>query len=329
MYGYEVFHEDIAKKLISLSRKKHTGHAYIFEGDKGVGKLKAARLFAASLVCENTDRSPCGECSACIGAKAYTNPDIKYIASDKSIGVDIMRDIVSDAYIKPFLSRHKVYIIENGNLMTEQAQNAFLKILEEPPEYAVFIILSSNPEMLLQTVISRCIPIRFTSVSKETVKEYAAKKYPQENPDFLAEYAGGNIGIIDEIMEREDFFPLREAALTLVLPLCSEKKLSAYKIAEFMEENKDNALEIISFWKSMLRDILLIHNSADTLVINKDKLSKLKQLAVRITPEICMKAEEALDTAEEMLGRYINPNVRAVRAIALYLSFTIKKGYAI
>ena len=329
MYGYEIYHDEIMKKLISAARENHVRQAYIFEGSRGIGKRKAARLFAAALVCETETHAPCGTCAACIGAKADTNPDIRYISSDKSIGVDAMREIVSDAYIKPFESKRKIYIIENGELMTEQAQNAFLKMLEEPPEYAIFIILTVNSSLLLQTVISRCGIIRFSPVKKEVIKKYIREKYPEADADFLAGYAAGNIGKADEIMQRDDFFPLREASLRLVLPLVSVHKISAYKAAEFMEENKEKALEIAGFWKSMIRDILLIQNTAESLMINKDMKKELAYIAGKVSPEICVKAEDTLGRAEEMLSRYTNPNSRAVRAIALYISFTIKKGNAV
>lgn len=326
MYGYEIYHEDIAKNLISAARDNRVRQAYIFEGEKGVGKFKAAKLFAAALVCENDLRTPCGECAACIGAKADTNPDIRYICSEKSIGVDVMRELVSDAYVKPFESKRKVYIIKDGEKLTEQAQNAFLKMLEEPPEYAVFIILAESSASLLQTVISRCGIVRFAPLPKETVKRILKEKYPDAEIEFLTEYAGGNIGRAESITEREDFFPLRESALKLLFPMMSVHKISAYKVAEFLETNKEQSLEIVGIWKSMVRDVLLIKNNAETFMINKDLKKELSVVSGRVSSEICVIAEETLEKAEDMLSRYVNPNARAVRAIALYLSFTIKKG---
>lgn len=326
MYGYEICHEDIMKSLISAVREDRVRQAYIFEGEKGVGKLKAARLFAAALVCGAGKLAPCGECPACIGAGADTNPDIRCVSSEKSIGADVMREIVADAYVKPFESERKVYVITDGEAMTEQAQNAFLKMLEEPPEYAVFVILAENSSSLLQTVLSRCGIIRFGPAPKELVKKMLREKYPDADIDFLAEYAGGNLGRAEALIEREDFFPLREAAVKLILPMVSEKKLSAYKVAEFFEANKEKALEICGMQKSMIRDILFIQNGAEELVLNKDLKKELTLLSGRISSETCALAAETLEKAEEMLARYVNPNARAVRAIALYLSFTIKKG---
>ena len=142
MYGYETFHEDLMKNLIESVHNGASSHAYIFEGEKGLGVLNSARLFAAALTCKNTGVAPCGSCQNCVESKADTNPDIIYVrpkADKKSIGAKDMRKLEEDVAVKPFNSKHKVYIFEDASLLTEEAQNTFLKTFEEPPEYAVFI----------------------------------------------------------------------------------------------------------------------------------------------------------------------------------------------
>ncbi len=322
MYGYDVFHEDMLKELIQSAREQRTQHAYIFEGDKGIGKTKAAHLFSASLVCENNSLAPCGSCPACIGAKADTNPDIIYVNSGekKSLGVDIIRDVVTDAYIKPFESPKKVYIIEDGDMLTEQAQNAFLKMLEEPPLYTIFIILVSNASSLLQTILSRCTVLSFPQLPREEIKNYITTNYPDADCDFLASYAEGNPGRVDEIMNNDNFFVLRTNALKMLLPLLSSHKISAYKIADFFEENKDNAQEIIKLWQSMIRDIIFIQNSATASIINSDIKDELTYYSNRISPSICLLAGEKLQRAVYMQKKYVN-----LRAMALNLSLSIKK----
>lgn len=323
LYGYEVFHERILKSLIDSVRAGKSQHAYIFAGEAGIGKRRAARLFSAALVCENKNLAPCGSCHACIGAKAGTNPDIKYITpgDKKSIGTDIMRELSADAYVRPFESGQKIYIIEDGDIITEQAQNAFLKILEEPPEYAVFIILVSNLSMLLQTIISRCTVIRFTALPRERVKEYIKGRYPTADADFLAAYSGGNPGKADMIMEKEDFFPLRQNALKLILPMVSRHTISAYRIADFLEENKDDAKLILEIWQSILRDMILIKTGAVEYIINSDIEKELREISGHIELKTCVIAENALVRCSEMLRRYVN-----LRAAALNLSLSIKKA---
>ena len=174
MYGYEILHEDISDRLIKNIRAGASQHAYIFEGERGIGSLEAAKLFANALVCTKREMAPCGGCESCLLARAGNHPDICFItppADRKNILVDQVREILADAAKKPYEDGKKVYITAYGDEMNEQAQNALLKLLEEPPEYAVFVILAENAAALLPTVRSRCEIIKFPPVSEEKIKE--------------------------------------------------------------------------------------------------------------------------------------------------------------
>ena len=196
MYGYETFHEDLMKNLIESVHNGASSHAYIFEGEKGLGVLNSARLFAAALTCKNTGVAPCGSCQNCVESKADTNPDIIYVrpkADKKSIGAKDMRKLEEDVAVKPFNSKHKVYIFEDASLLTEEAQNTFLKTFEEPPEYAVFILITENSASLLQTILSRFTLVHFPSVSDAIMEKYISGKYPEEKErlPFLIKYCAG------------------------------------------------------------------------------------------------------------------------------------------
>ena len=180
MYGYDIFHDKLAEGLISNVRRGNPPHAYIFEGESGLGRYETARLFAAALAC-GEENAPCGHCNACVSAKSDTNPDIMTVEPEekrKTIGAERMRALITDAYTKPFLSKRKIYIFRDAQIITEQAQNAFLKLLEESPEYAVFIILAQNADLLLQTVRSRCVIVRFPALSSEKMRRYIEKLSP-------------------------------------------------------------------------------------------------------------------------------------------------------
>lgn len=325
MYGYEILHESVAENLIDNIRLGVANQAYIFEGERGVGAKECARLFAGALVCKNTASAPCGTCNACIMAKAESHPDIYELApvpGKRNISVDQIRSVVTDAYTKPYESQKKVYIITYGDDMNEQAQNAFLKVLEEPPEYAVFVILAENKESLLQTIRSRCTIIKFNPVTDKTVEEYIKRNYPEstEKIDFLVQYAGGVVGEIEKILNMENFVSLRHECLDKLELLLSPQKLDGYLVADFLEENKEDADLILRFWLGFMRDIMLIQCGTEKLAKSGDFIDILIKLANKTREECVTKAIEELLLAQKMRKRYVN-----LKAMSLRLAFSIKK----
>jgi DNA polymerase-3 subunit delta' len=228
-----------------------------------------------------------------------------------------MRELEEDVAIKPFNSSHKVYIIENGAQLTEAAQNTFLKTFEEPPEYAVFIIVIENSELLLQTIRSRFTLVHFPSVSDEIVERYITTKYPQEQErlPFLVKYCAGIPGAADDVINDEAFDTLRTDALEKLFSLLSSDKRGAFIIQKFLEENKDRAGDIFNFWLSFMRDITLIHTQSSERIINIDKKEQLRQLAAKIDPKNIVDMSGKIVKASEMLSRYVN-----IKAISLWLA---------
>ncbi len=326
MYGYEILHEDIAENLISNVRKKVTNHSYIFQGERGVGAKECARLFSAALVCKSTDTAPCGSCNACLMAKAESHPDIVTVMPQdgkRNITVDQIRGVVTDAYTKPYESEKKVYIIAYGDDMNEQAQNALLKVLEEPPEYAVFVILAENNESLLPTIRSRCTNIKYNPVSDSKIREYIKTKFPEsiEKTDFLVQYAGGIAGDIEKILNTENFQVLRRQSLEKMEELLSHRMLDSYVVAEFLEENKEDVELIFKFWQGFLRDIMLIGQDAKKLVQSTDFIDTLINLSNRTDEKTVMVAIDELLLAQKMRKRYVN-----LKALSLRLAFSIKNN---
>lgn len=323
MYGYEVLHPTVAESLIQNVRLGISQHAYIFAGERGVGSLECARLLAAALTCKRKESAPCGVCPACLMSKSGTHPDIYTLSptdGKKNITVDQMRSVTTDAYTKPYESEKKVYIIAYGDDLNEQAQNAFLKVLEEPPEYAVFIILAENPESLLATIRSRCISIRFNPVGDKAIREYIEKHFPDaESTDFLVQYAGGIAGEIEKLLSHENFTVLRRSALDNIEKLLSKSLLDAYDIAAFIEENKEDSDLILRLWQGFLRDIMLIHSGKKDLVQSTDYIDMLINLSNKLDDKRVSLALSELITAQKMKKRYVN-----LRTLTLRLAFSIK-----
>ena len=324
MHGYKTFHEDIMNNLIESVKNGTSSHAYIFEGAKGLFKTESARLFAAALTCLSTSNSPCGVCSSCIEAAADSNPDIIYVEKPKDktrITDESIREINEDAAIKPFNSPRKVYIIKDGDLLTAEAQNAFLKTFEEPPEYAVFIIIAESSASLLQTILSRAVLISFPPVPDKKIESWLLENYPDERErvPFLVSFCEGNPGMAEDIISNAEFEELRSNSLETLGLLMSEQKVDVFKIESFIDENKDNAQMVFDFWISYLRDIMLLQCSAFNNTVNIDKLSRLKRYSEQFNEKKVMKAIEILIDGKRMLYRYVKNGAVALScALKIY-----------
>ncbi len=318
MQGYEIYHKKLMTTLIKSVRENTNANTYIFEGAKGLKKHEAALLFAKALVCSDTVNAPCGDCPACYEAQSGSHPDIVFVNPQKdkaTIGVEPIRDMITESLIKPFYNKHKVFIINDGDLLTQQAQNAFLKIIEEPPQYAVFIIVCSNASILLETVLSRAVTITFNPISDKEIRAYIEKKYPDEpRIDFLAKYSMGIPGYIDTIIEREDFDELREEVLNLIPRLLSKNKQHAFDISEYIDSHKDNASEIYDIMLMYLRDAIIYATGSADSIINTDKTDKINLLATKYDTRTLVSATDEIMTAKKMLSRYVKASATALHA---------------
>ena len=186
-----VGHSGVIKELENIVHNNTIGHAYLFYGIDGIGKFLVAKYFAKALTCLNNKNGvPCEECESC---KTFNNTSDVLIVEpeDGLIKVDKIRATTDEIMLKPTVSIHKVIIINDADCMNEQAQNALLKVLEEPPQYATIILIASNKEKLLKTILSRTTTISFSPLSND---EIASVFSNEELNKELLEYAGGSAG---------------------------------------------------------------------------------------------------------------------------------------
>ena len=214
-------HEEVVKHLKNAAAMDKVSHSYIFAGEKGSGKKLLAKLFAMTLQCEKHGDEPCLQCSSCKKAMNRNHPDIIYISHEKpnSIGIeDIREQLISDVSIKPYTGPYKIYIVDEAEKMTVQAQNALLKTIEEPPAYAVILLLVNNGSTLLPTIASRCVTLNFKPVRDEVIKKYLMEEL--HVPDYQAEvsvaFAQGNVGKAKQIATAEDFTEMMDAAFRIL-----------------------------------------------------------------------------------------------------------------
>ena len=304
--------EQIKEHLQNAISLNKVSHAYIINGERSSGKEFVAKVFAAALQCEKGQAEPCQECHSCKQALSGNQPDIIFVSHEKpnTISVeDIRAQINNDIVIKPYSSPRKIYIINEGEKMTVQAQNALLKTLEEPPEYAVILVLTSNVDTLLPTVLSRCVVLNMKPVPDNKVKKFLMEEL--EIPDYKANicvaFARGNIGKAKMLATSEEFDKVKEEAITLVKYIndmdLSEIVKAIKKISEYKFDVTDY-LDILSVW---YRDVLLFKATKDAnSLIFKDEIQSIRKTADRSTYEGIEAIVKALQQAKRRLEANVN-----------------------
>ena len=194
-----VGHEDIIAHFKSSIETGNVAHAYIISGDAGSGKKALAYAFAETLECEAGGTEACGTCQSCLQVSTGNYPDIITVTHEKPnlISVDEVRDqLINTIDIKPYKGKYKIYIIPDAELLNVQAQNAMLKTIEEPPAYAVILLLTTNLDKLLETVKSRCLKLQTKPIRERDVLAYLTNVMglTKEKAYFCLDFAQGNLG---------------------------------------------------------------------------------------------------------------------------------------
>lgn len=305
--------EHIKEYLQNAISQKKIAHAYIIQGERFSGKEFITKVFAAALQCEKQGTETCGECRSCKQVQSGNQPDIIYLRHERpnSIGVeDVRSQINSDIAIMPYSSPYKIYIINEGEMLTDQAQNALLKTLEEPPAYAVLIILTTNLEALLPTILSRCVVLHMKPVQDGLVKEYLKKELmiPDYKADICVAFARGNIGRAKQLASSEDFENIRNEALSLVKNIRNmelhEVMAAVRKIGEYHQMNINEYLDVISIW---YRDVLLFKATNDTNhLIFREEIQYIRKAADKSAYEGIENILKALESAKSRLHANVN-----------------------
>lgn len=307
-----VGHKDILKYISSAVENNRVSHAYILNGERGSGKKMLANLFAMTLLCETGDNEPCGKCHSCKQAESGNHPDIIRVTHEKpnSISVDDIRTQVNNTVdIKPYQGPYKVYIIPQADMMTPQAQNAILKTIEEPPSYAVFLLLTENAETLLPTINSRCVMLKLRNIKDTLIKKYLMEnlEIPDYKADMCTAFAQGNMGRAIMLANSDHFNEIREEAVQLLKHIsemelneivAAVKNISVYKL------EITDYLDIIMIW---YRDVLLYKATKEIdKVVFKDQLQSIKEHARKSSYEGIELILESLEKAKARLKANVN-----------------------
>lgn len=261
-------HEEIKENLRKAIRNDKVSHAYILSGERGMGKKTIAKAFAMTLLCERSSSEPCMECHSCRQFLSDNHPDVIWVTHEKpaSIGVDDIRTQINDTIdIRPYSSKFKIYIIDEAEKMTAQAQNALLKTIEEPPAYAILMLLTTNQELFLPTILSRCVKLKLKPLQDDVVIRYLEEKQgvSEEDAHVDAAFARGNLGKAVELSSSEEFPAFRSEMFHLLSQMHTMDTAEMLEWIVKLVKDYPDLTQVLDFLQIWYRDVLTFKVTKD------------------------------------------------------------------
>lgn len=311
-YKSIIGHSLICEKLRQAVKTGRSVSAYLLSGAPGIGKKTVCRAFAAALLCENPlDGAACGVCESCRLLAADAHPDyirLQLTEDKKTIGVEQVREVlIKEASIRPFTAKRKVFVVEHAEAMTVQAQNALLKVLEEPPAYAVFILLAESKEKLLDTVLSRTLKLQLLPLSAPLCEEYFNNRGEDDSSRamFAARFCQGILGRGEKILTDEAYYELYKNSVHELFGML-KSPATLTDAQRFLTEQKDNIFDVIDFWLLFLRDCLRYNISGEGKMICIDQKTAICSFTKAASPAALVHVMEAVIKYRERLQKNAN-----------------------
>lgn len=316
--GFEALlgNERLKDNLRSSLQKGRISHFYLISGPEGSGKHTLAQLLAAAILCQGENK-PCLTCSACRKVLDHAHPDFITIddPEKKTVPVDLIRQARADIYIQPNEADYKIYLFPRGQDMGLPGQNALLKVLEEPPKYGVFFLLTDNPEKLLPTVRSRCVELTLQALPEEILRQRLTRDFPDAEADAVAAAiarSGGYLGQAIRLLEEGDTVPPQTQ--NFVHSFNTRNVLGLLEVLVPMEKwKRDQLLQMLTSWLELLESALACRSGMPAVSTAARQLS-----TGRSSPEL-MNAISHLQKAIEYTQGNVSP-----AAVCGYLEWALR-----
>ena len=257
--AFEAFlgNDRMKENLTASLKKGHISHFYLISGPRGSGKKTLAKLISAAILCQDREK-PCLSCAVCRKVTENNHPDVITVEDPehKAVAVKIVRQIRDDVFIRPNESEHKIYIFPQE--LGIEGQNALLKILEEPPKYGVFLLLTDNPEKILPTVRSRCTELKLLPLPETVLRRSLSRDFPEaQEADITAAMVrgGGYLGQARESLDSGDALPPQTESFVRAVAQRNKLEL-ALTLAPMEKWKRDALVEILQSWLEILESAL-------------------------------------------------------------------------
>lgn len=316
----------LVTRLARMAEADRVPPSLLFTGPSGVGKLQAALALAQAVNCLNQPGTGCGECSVCLRIGKGEHPDV-HIARPEGVGrqlkAEAVRQIVSDAPFRPFEGRRRVSIFVDAERMNPTAANILLKTLEEPPPWAILVLITSNAASLLPTILSRCQVYRFAPLAIDDVTEELVSRHgmDRERATLVAALSGGSLEKAREL-EDESLSEVRQTALSMVRVVvdgASERDMVSW--ADALSKH-DQLLMLLQLLLGIVRDVATRH--AGGTLVHRDLEKEIDRLAEGAPLSLWIRAHELAEGAlEDLRDRYLNKRITVSRLLAEFASLRL------
>lgn len=303
-HTWPVWGHDWAVEFLRKSMShKRTRHAYLITGTRDIGKMALATAFAMALNCTHPDESlrPCQQCRSCKLIYSGNHPDMLYSQSDERTGqlkIDAIREVMRNLALKPYDSRYRVAIFQDFDRAQPRAQDALLKTLEEPPGYAVLIVLAQGTEGLMSTITSRCqiVPLRPVPMAEveRVLKMHGAD---EARATLLARLSNGRIRWALNALRDDAVLEERDERLNRLREVISGNRAHRFAIADELDKiarkDKPALSDLLETWQTYWRDVLLLAENSPVKPCNSDRHVEIQQLVQTIQPDDALRALHA------------------------------------
>ena len=297
--------ETVKKRLRSAIESRRITNAYIFTGPEGVGKKMIAEDFASSLIGINVQNS-----------SDYILVEPK--KNENTIKIDQIRNLNSNMGLKPY-SDYKIYVINDAEKMTVQAQNALLKTLEEPSSYGIIILITKNEQALLQTIRSRCTEVKFSPLSGSDIKKILRENGVDEEMSVIASiFSRGSASMALEMSQNSELAEIRELVESFIGYMMVDcNKFEVTRISEYVKKYSNEVDLIIELLKIYIRDAILYREGVGTdLLINVDRIKIIRKIALSVTVAQLGKIMSILEETDRKLASNCNLDI-TIQTMAL------------